>query len=666
GKRLNDIELERASERLASGLRLIHAGDDAPGSAITSRRTSQVRGNSQAERNANDGIALLQTADGAIVQYDQILQRLRELAIQSANGIYTDSDRVSLDAEAQQLTQELDRIAKATTFNARPLLDGSFGPTALQVGESDGDRLEIQLPSLDSNSLGLGTSPSGALIGSSLVLSGNNTLASAIQANHVLINGQDIGEVAAGTRLDELLDHINNDMHGIKASTLVELEGTQVGTGVLGDGDSLTLSVSRLDGTTNTFSVSNTRNLAELADAISTATGGQVRASINAKGYLILSATDLANLSVSDSTGSASGLSGGSLNSGSVHQSVINGLTSYWIREAETLITTNFGLSAPANTQIDLLFAETDGTLTGDVTGLSPAQQTSLASDGPSNGIASVWSDPAHLKLTVDMADFVTPEGSPWLYNDRVIAHEMVHAVMAASVSSGINNSLPGWFSEGIAEFIHGADERVLGDIQANTPPASATSVGIAAVAGALKTTPGSPSSSLGYSAGYSAVRMLHDEILANGGAGLSDVLTALAGGTSLTAAINSAAGVSLAAFEAHFAAHGDAYLTDALNGTSTSGAVSLNGATSHMNFNDTITGSIAGSDYGHGTLTAASVLPNTASGGPINFSLKLPDGYSAGSTGASAKLVLSNEFGEPASLTLGVEGRLSDLANLG
>ena len=129
--------------------------------------------------------------------------------------------------------------------------------------------------------------------------------------------------------------------------------------------------MSRLDGTTNTFSVSNTRNLAELADAISTATGGQVRASINAKGYLILSATDLANLSVSDSTGSASGLSGGSLNSGSVHQSVINGLTSYWIREAETLITTNFGLSAPANTQIDLLFAETDGTLTGDVTGLS-------------------------------------------------------------------------------------------------------------------------------------------------------------------------------------------------------------------------------------------------------------------------------------------------------
>ena len=108
------------------------------------------------------------------------------------------------------------------------------------------------------------------------MLSGNNTLASAIQANHMLINGQDIGEVAAGTRLDELLDHINNDMHGIKASTLVELEGTKWARG-FGDGDSLTLSVSRLDGTTNTFSVSNTRNLAELADAISTATGGQVR-----------------------------------------------------------------------------------------------------------------------------------------------------------------------------------------------------------------------------------------------------------------------------------------------------------------------------------------------------------------------------------------------------
>lgn len=489
-------ELERASERLSSGVRLNHAGDDAAGSAITSR----VRGMGQAVRNANDGISLLQTADGAIEQSDQILQRLRELAIQSANGIYTDSDRMSLDAEAQQLTQELDHIAKATTFNARPLLDGSFGRTALQVGESAGDRLEIQLPSLASDSLGLGGNQAGTLIGSSLVLSGNNTLASAIQANHVLINGQDIVEVAAGTRLDELLDHINNDMHGIKASTLVELEGSQAGTGVLGSGDSLTLSVSRLDGTTSTFSVTDTDNLQELADAITRSTGGQVQGRINNKGYLILSATGIANLAVSDSTGSTSGLGGGSINGGSVHQSVINGLTSFWIRETETLITNNFGLSAPASTEIDLLFAETDGSLTGDVSGLSPAQQTSLASDGPNNGIASVWSDPLNLKLTVDMADFVTPEGTPWLYNDRVIAYEMVHAVMASSVSSAINNSLPGWFSEGIAEFIHGADERVLGDIQANTPPASATSVGIAAVAGALKTTPGSPSSSLGYS----------------------------------------------------------------------------------------------------------------------------------------------------------------------
>lgn len=659
-------ELERASERLASGVRINYARDDAAGSAISSRLTSQLRGMQQAVRNANDGISLLQTADGAIEQSDQILQRLRELAIQSANGIYTDSDRMSLDAEAQQLTQELDRIAKATTFNNRPLLDGSFGTSSLQVGENAGDRLDIQLPSLASDSLGLGGNQASTLIGSSLVLSGNNTLASAIKANHVLINGQDLGDVAAGTRLDDLLAHINYDMHGISASTLVELEGSQAGTGVLGSGDSLTLSISHLDGTTSTLSVSNTSNLQELAEAITRSTGGQVQGRINGKGFLSLSATNIANLAVSDSTGSASGLGGGSINGGSVHQSVINGLTSYWIKEAETLISTHFGLSAPANTEIDLLFAETDGSLTGDVSGLSPAQQTSLASDGPNNGIASVWSDPANLKLTVDMADFVTPEGSPWLYNDRVIAHEMVHAVMAASVSSGINNSLPGWFSEGIAEFIHGADERVLGDIQANTPPASSTSVGIAAVAGALKTTPGSPSSSLGYSPGYSAVRMLHDEILAHGGAGLSDVLTALAGGTSLTAAINAATGSSLGAFESHFAAHGDEYLSDALNGTNTYQGVSLNGASSHMNLNDANTGSIAGSDYGGASLSAASVLLNTASGGPINFSLKLPDGYSASSTGASAKLVLNDEFGSPATVTLGVEGSLVDLANLG
>lgn len=84
------------------------------------------------------------------------------------------------------------------------------------------------------------------------------------------------------------------------------------------------------------------------------------------------------------------------------------------------------------------------------------------------------------------------------------------------------------------------------------------------------------------------------------------------------------------------------------------------------MNLNDANTGSIAGSDYGGASLTAASVLPNTASGGPINFSLKLPDGYSASSNGASAKLVLNDAYGSPASVTLGVEGSLVDLANLG
>ncbi|MBI1422989.1 MAG: flagellin [Gammaproteobacteria bacterium] len=126
--------LQVSLQRLSSGLRINSAKDDAAGLAISERFTSQIRGLNQAVRNANDGISLAQTAEGALAESGNILQRIRELAVQSANATNSSSDRQALQAEVSQLVQELDRISTNTEFNGQKLLDGTFGTAVFQVG----------------------------------------------------------------------------------------------------------------------------------------------------------------------------------------------------------------------------------------------------------------------------------------------------------------------------------------------------------------------------------------------------------------------------------------------------------------------------------------------------------------------------------------------------
>lgn len=130
----SQTSLATSMQRLSSGLRINSAKDDAAGLAISDRMTSQIRGSTQAARNANDGISLAQTAEGALGSASTVLQRVRELAVQSANATNSASDRAALNAEVGQLTAELDRIAKTTQFNGQNLLDGSFGSATFQVG----------------------------------------------------------------------------------------------------------------------------------------------------------------------------------------------------------------------------------------------------------------------------------------------------------------------------------------------------------------------------------------------------------------------------------------------------------------------------------------------------------------------------------------------------
>lgn len=137
--------LATSLQRLSSGLRINSAKDDAAGLAVTERFTTQIRGLNQAVRNANDGISLSQTGEGALAEMTQNLQRIRELAVQSANATNSDSDRQALNLEVQQRLAEIDRIASQTSFNGRKILDGTFGNAAFQVGANVGETISVGL-----------------------------------------------------------------------------------------------------------------------------------------------------------------------------------------------------------------------------------------------------------------------------------------------------------------------------------------------------------------------------------------------------------------------------------------------------------------------------------------------------------------------------------------
>ncbi|MBN2427664.1 MAG: flagellin [Deltaproteobacteria bacterium] len=148
--------LSKSMQRLSSGLRINSAKDDAAGLAISDRMTAQIRGLNQASRNANDGISLAQTAEGALQESTNILQRIRELAVQSANDTNSDSDRTSLQAEVSQLISEMDRIASTTQFNGKTLLDGTMTDATFQVGANAGADQTISFSIDDARTSALG------------------------------------------------------------------------------------------------------------------------------------------------------------------------------------------------------------------------------------------------------------------------------------------------------------------------------------------------------------------------------------------------------------------------------------------------------------------------------------------------------------------------------
>jgi flagellin len=178
--------LAQSLQRLSSGLRINSAKDDAAGLAIASRMTTQINGLDQAQRNANDGISLSQTTEGALQEVTNNLQRIRELAVQSANATNSTSDRQALDQEVQQRLAEIDRIALQTSFNGQKVLDGSFGTATFQIGANVGESIGVNLS----------TSVRTSAIGRTADYVGNGTVYSS-----ALDVGQQGAGVATGTNL---------------------------------------------------------------------------------------------------------------------------------------------------------------------------------------------------------------------------------------------------------------------------------------------------------------------------------------------------------------------------------------------------------------------------------------------------------------------------------
>ena len=146
--------MNKALERISSGLRLNHAVDDAAGASIVNRMTSQIKGLEAAIRNAADAISLTQTAEGAIEEVTAILHRMRELSVQSANGVYTGQDRQAIQNEVGALQDELHRIAESSTFNGVKMLNGSFIDTTFQVGFQPNDTATLSIEDVKPTGLG--------------------------------------------------------------------------------------------------------------------------------------------------------------------------------------------------------------------------------------------------------------------------------------------------------------------------------------------------------------------------------------------------------------------------------------------------------------------------------------------------------------------------------
>ena len=214
---INNNAGSKSMEKLSSGFRINRAGDDAAGLSISEKMRAQVRGLNQASRNAQDGISLIQTAEGALNETQAILQRMRELAVQAANDTNVTKDRTAISEELNTLTAEIDRIADSTTFNQKKLLDGSLGSAAsavnFQIGADCGVKMSLEIAAMSSGALSV------AAISTQVATFATATVAiSTINDAIEKVSTERSKLGAAQNRLEHTIKNLDNASENIQAS----------------------------------------------------------------------------------------------------------------------------------------------------------------------------------------------------------------------------------------------------------------------------------------------------------------------------------------------------------------------------------------------------------------------------------------------------------------
>jgi len=299
-RNLNKSQGDQATalQRLSSGLRINSAKDDAAGLAISTRFTSQTKGLSVAIRNAGDGISLAQTAEGALGSMTDSLQRVRELALQAANGTNSDTDREALNAEAQQLISEITRTGEQTNFNGRKLLDGSFD-SAFQIGANAGETIEVSVAKMTSDTLGSSAAAGVSAIGTERALSNGDLIINGTAITPSSSADDDSSTVDAASSAIAKAEAINRhtDETGVTATVLAtEATGTTMaaattaGTATI-NGVDIALSTGASSATDNRNSVISAINAKSDQTGVVAEDGGD-------SGGVILKAADGRNIDV--------------------------------------------------------------------------------------------------------------------------------------------------------------------------------------------------------------------------------------------------------------------------------------------------------------------------------------------------------------------------------
>jgi flagellin len=384
-------DLAQALQRLSSGLRINSAKDDAAGLAIASRMTTQINGLNTAQRNANDGVSLAQTTEGALQEVTNNLQRIRELAVQSANATNSASDRTALDNEVQQRLAEIERIASQTTFNGQKTLDGTFGTALFQVGANVGETISINLAQgVKASQIGQIASQTSSTAVTTANLSGSGTIQVGSNASKTIglaTQGTSAGQ-SVGSAYAKAAAVNSASVPGLTATATNNIEFAIAVTSGTASGDNYSL---RINGQDVFASYDQNANGVLTAQQITDAINGQttttgVTATLTGSN-LRLSAADGRDINIGQLLG---GAAGGGITAGSGGSTTVNGVT---YRD---------GVLAAAVTNASA-YSTTSGVVNGGTISLSASDNIIVTGDGAIMGFAS-----ANVTIAKDTATLVS------------------------------------------------------------------------------------------------------------------------------------------------------------------------------------------------------------------------------------------------------------------